>query len=197
MKSLCSLPTHAAVRGHRIPSQSDGGCYSRSQRCHHLSPEMPPGTSSPSAEAWTWENAAAGAAAGFATVAALHPLDVVRTRFQGNRPPKSRTVDPSAAEARSNDQWPWPSRRAVTGGRGWSEVPPYKNTAHAVYTISRSEVLSPATFCFCDWLMDPLKLKWSYVAYNCTSAKFRAVSVCGVKVGDWLRKCWKCTCLLI
>ncbi|KAK3149436.1 hypothetical protein QOZ80_3AG0217350 [Eleusine coracana subsp. coracana] len=72
---------------------------------------MPPGTSSPSAEAWKWENAAAGAAAGFATVAALHPLDVVRTRFQ------------------------------VTGGRGWSEVPPYKNTAHAVYTIARSEGL--------------------------------------------------------
>lgn len=31
---------------------------------------------------WKWENAAAGAVAGFATVAALHPLDVVRTRFQ-------------------------------------------------------------------------------------------------------------------
>ncbi|KAL6843601.1 hypothetical protein ACP4OV_026663 [Aristida adscensionis] len=68
---------------------------------------MPP---SPT-EAWTWENAAAGAAAGFATVAALHPLDVVRTRFQ------------------------------VSGGRGWSEVPPYRNTAHAVYTIGRSEGL--------------------------------------------------------
>ena len=49
---------------------------------------MPPGTSpaAAEAEAWTWENAAAGAAAGFATVAALHPLDVVRTRFQGNPP---------------------------------------------------------------------------------------------------------------
>lgn len=47
---------------------------------------MPLGTSPAvaEAEAWTWENAAAGAAAGFATVAALHPLDVVRTRFQGN-----------------------------------------------------------------------------------------------------------------
>jgi Mitochondrial carrier protein len=30
-----------------------------------------------------WENAAAGAIAGFTTVASLHPLDVVRTRFQG------------------------------------------------------------------------------------------------------------------
>ncbi|CAN6309468.1 unnamed protein product [Urochloa humidicola] len=72
---------------------------------------MPPGTSMAAAEAWTWENAAAGAAAGFTTVAALHPLDVVRTRFQ------------------------------VSGGRGWSEVPPYRNTAHAVYTIARSEGL--------------------------------------------------------
>ncbi|KAK1310352.1 hypothetical protein QJS10_CPA08g00152 [Acorus calamus] len=33
---------------------------------------------------WQWENAVAGGAAGFATVAALHPLDVVRTRFQGS-----------------------------------------------------------------------------------------------------------------
>jgi hypothetical protein len=32
---------------------------------------------------WQWENATAGAVAGFTTVAALHPLDVVRTRFQG------------------------------------------------------------------------------------------------------------------
>nr|CAB3493338.1 unnamed protein product [Digitaria exilis] len=72
---------------------------------------MPLGASPATAEAWTWENAAAGAAAGFATVAALHPLDVVRTRFQ------------------------------VSGGRGWSEMPPYRNTAHAVYTISRFEGL--------------------------------------------------------
>ncbi|XP_039167341.1 folate transporter 1, chloroplastic isoform X3 [Eucalyptus grandis] len=33
---------------------------------------------------WQWENAAAGALAGLATVAATHPLDVVRTRFQAN-----------------------------------------------------------------------------------------------------------------
>ncbi|XP_010254696.1 PREDICTED: folate transporter 1, chloroplastic isoform X2 [Nelumbo nucifera] len=33
---------------------------------------------------WQWENATAGAVAGFATVAALYPLDVVRTRFQVN-----------------------------------------------------------------------------------------------------------------
>ncbi|XP_061360977.1 folate transporter 1, chloroplastic isoform X2 [Gastrolobium bilobum] len=33
---------------------------------------------------WQWENATAGAAAGFATVAVVHPLDVVRTRFQVN-----------------------------------------------------------------------------------------------------------------
>lgn len=33
---------------------------------------------------WQWENATAGAVAGFATVASVHPLDVVRTRFQGS-----------------------------------------------------------------------------------------------------------------
>ncbi|KAL9274550.1 Folate transporter 1, chloroplastic-like protein [Drosera capensis] len=33
---------------------------------------------------WQWENGFAGAVAGFATVAAMHPLDVVRTRFQVN-----------------------------------------------------------------------------------------------------------------
>lgn len=72
---------------------------------------MSPGTSTKSPETWTWENAAAGATAGFATVATFHPLDVVRTRFQ------------------------------VSGGRGLSDVPPYRNTAHAVYTIARSEGL--------------------------------------------------------
>ncbi|MCL7027906.1 hypothetical protein MKW94_017303 [Papaver nudicaule] len=33
---------------------------------------------------WQWEEATAGAVAGFTTVASLHPLDVVRTRFQVN-----------------------------------------------------------------------------------------------------------------
>ncbi|XP_042027614.1 folate transporter 1, chloroplastic-like isoform X1 [Salvia splendens] len=33
---------------------------------------------------WQWENAAAGSAAGLATVSFTHPLDVVRTRFQAN-----------------------------------------------------------------------------------------------------------------
>lgn len=33
---------------------------------------------------WQWENAAAGSAAGLATVSFSHPLDVVRTRFQVN-----------------------------------------------------------------------------------------------------------------
>ncbi|GAV82434.1 Mito_carr domain-containing protein, partial [Cephalotus follicularis] len=57
-----------------------------------------------------WENATAGAVAGFATVAAMHPLDVVRTRFQ------------------------------VNDGRV-TNLPVYKNTAHAILTISRLEGL--------------------------------------------------------
>ncbi|XP_065851223.1 folate transporter 1, chloroplastic isoform X2 [Euphorbia lathyris] len=57
---------------------------------------------------WQWENAVAGAAAGFATVAATHPLDVVRTRFQ------------------------------VNDGRV-SNLPTYKNTAHAIMAIGRCE----------------------------------------------------------
>ncbi|KAK9285316.1 hypothetical protein L1049_024507 [Liquidambar formosana] len=59
---------------------------------------------------WQWESATAGAVAGFATVAAMHPLDVVRTRFQ------------------------------VNDGRV-SNLPTYKNTAHAVFTIARIEGL--------------------------------------------------------
>ncbi|PON99559.1 Mitochondrial carrier domain containing protein [Trema orientale] len=59
-------------------------------------------------ERWQWENATAGAVAGFATVAAMHPLDVVRTRFQ------------------------------VNDGRV-SNLPTYKNTFHAVFTIARLE----------------------------------------------------------
>ncbi|EXC24879.1 hypothetical protein L484_013248 [Morus notabilis] len=63
---------------------------------------------SASSEKWQWENATAGAVAGFATVAAMHPLDVVRTRFQ------------------------------VNDGRV-SNIPTYKNTANAIFTIARSE----------------------------------------------------------
>ncbi|OWM66409.1 folate transporter 1, chloroplastic isoform X2 [Punica granatum] len=59
---------------------------------------------------WQWENATAGALAGFATVAIMHPLDVVRTRFQAN------------------------------DGRV-SNLPTYKNTAQALFTIARSEGL--------------------------------------------------------
>ncbi|ONH96961.1 hypothetical protein PRUPE_7G162200 [Prunus persica] len=63
-----------------------------------------------SASQWQWETATAGAIAGFATVAAMHPLDVVRTRFQ------------------------------VHDGRV-SNLPTYKNTAHAIFTIARLEGL--------------------------------------------------------
>ncbi|KAJ8764276.1 hypothetical protein K2173_006016 [Erythroxylum novogranatense] len=65
---------------------------------------------SQSQSTWQWESATAGAIAGFATVAAVHPLDVVRTRFQ------------------------------VNDGRV-SNLPTYKNTVHAILTISRSEGL--------------------------------------------------------
>lgn len=41
-------------------------------------------TEAPKPHKWQWENATAGAAAGFATVAVMYPLDVVRTRFQGS-----------------------------------------------------------------------------------------------------------------
>ncbi|XP_042495365.1 folate transporter 1, chloroplastic isoform X2 [Macadamia integrifolia] len=59
---------------------------------------------------WQWENATAGAIAGFATVTVLHPLDVVRTRFQ------------------------------VNDGR-ISNLPSYKNTGHAIFSIARTEGL--------------------------------------------------------
>ncbi|XP_057530222.1 folate transporter 1, chloroplastic isoform X2 [Amaranthus tricolor] len=57
-----------------------------------------------------WENAAAGSIAGFATVAIMHPLDVVRTRFQ------------------------------VNDGR-IANLPTYKNTPHALFSIARLEGL--------------------------------------------------------
>ncbi|TKY55857.1 Folate transporter 1 [Spatholobus suberectus] len=67
-------------------------------------------TEAPKRDQWRWEHATAGAAAGFATVAVMQPLDVVRTRFQ------------------------------VNDGRV-SHLPSYKNTAHAIFTIARSEGL--------------------------------------------------------
>ncbi|XWS42108.1 hypothetical protein CRYUN_Cryun17cG0140500 [Craigia yunnanensis] len=59
---------------------------------------------------WKWENATAGALAGFATVTVMYPLDIVRTRFQ------------------------------VNDGRV-TNFPTYKNTAHAIFTITRLEGL--------------------------------------------------------
>ncbi|XP_078429803.1 folate transporter 1 isoform X2 [Wolffia australiana] len=67
---------------------------------------------------WEWQNALAGAVAGFTTVATLHPLDVVRTRFQ------------------------------VNDGR-LANVPCYKNTGHALYSIGRSEGLRGLYSGFC------------------------------------------------
>lgn len=62
---------------------------------------------------WRWENMAAGAIAGFTAVVSLHPLDVVRTRFQVN-----------------------------DGRTGASpNIHVYKNTTHALYTIARMEGL--------------------------------------------------------
>jgi hypothetical protein len=137
----------------RLPSSR----RERRERSGYLPPEMPPGTPPAAAEAETrrWENAAAGAAAGFATVAALHPLDVVRTRFQGNPPFRPYTLGTSERLRRratnGNRALSLSCWRAVSGGRGWSEVPPYRNTAHAVYTITRSEVSStPTTFPWTD-----------------------------------------------
>jgi solute carrier family 25 folate transporter 32 len=60
---------------------------------------------------WKWENAAAGAVAGLVTVVALHPLDIVRTRFQ------------------------------VHDGRQTTTIPKYKDTVHALYTIAKVEGL--------------------------------------------------------
>ncbi|XVF15825.1 hypothetical protein REPUB_Repub09cG0189800 [Reevesia pubescens] len=59
---------------------------------------------------WQWREATAGAMAGFATVATMYPLDIVRTRFQ------------------------------VNDGRV-TNFPTYKNTAHAIFTITRLEGL--------------------------------------------------------
>lgn len=86
----------------------------KKEDCWFRGPKNTPLTSlrnqmSASPPQWQWENATAGAVAGFATVAAMHPLDVVRTRFQ------------------------------VNDGR-ISNLPTYKNTAHAVFTIARLEV---------------------------------------------------------
>ncbi|KAH9711234.1 Folate transporter 1 [Citrus sinensis] len=69
---------------------------------------------------WQWENATAGAIAGFATVAAMHPLDVVRTRFIAVAVVGELIL--------------------VNDGRV-SNLPTYKSTAHAILTISRSEGL--------------------------------------------------------
>ncbi|KAB1201944.1 Folate transporter 1, chloroplastic [Morella rubra] len=90
-------------------------------------------------ERWQWETAIAGAIAGFATVAVMQPLDVVRTRFQGTDVCKKFT--PSAfinlLEVRYNLIW---FGFAVNDGRV-SNLPTYKNTPQAIFTIARLEGL--------------------------------------------------------
>lgn len=103
---------------------------------------MPPADE---AERWKWENAAAGAVAGFATVAALHPLDVVRTRFQG-----LLLVSLLRLSALRMSQTIFSFPLLVTDGRA-SHLPLYRNTAHAIYTIARTEV---GYFCSpCLWFV--------------------------------------------
>lgn len=91
---------------------------------------------------WKWENATAGAVAGFSTVAILHPLDVVRTRFQGLLP-SSFSSTPFFffffflldVEIQLLIVFGF----AVNDGR-LANLPSYKNTGHAIYTIARTEV---------------------------------------------------------
>ncbi|KAF8101427.1 hypothetical protein N665_0205s0022 [Sinapis alba] len=94
---------------------------------------------------WQWENATAGAVAGFATVAAMHPLDVVRTRFQ------------------------------VNDGRGISSLPTYKNTAHALFSISRLEGLRGLYAGFFPAVIGS-SLSWSFYFFFYGRAKQRYAS---------------------
>lgn len=98
---------------------------------------------------WQWENAIAGAVAGFATVAVMHPLDVVRTRFQG--------LDTSSGKVHTTRALNLIELClnligfcfAVNDGRVFN-LPTYKNTPHAIFTIARLEVL---LFRFASYLL--------------------------------------------
>lgn len=89
---------------------------------------------------WQWENAFAGAVAGFATVAVMHPLDVVRTRFQGTDVSSERVHTKCALNLIEICLNSIGFCFAVNDGRVFN-LPTYKNTPHAIFTIARSEVL--------------------------------------------------------
>ncbi|KMZ73684.1 Folate transporter 1, chloroplastic [Zostera marina] len=93
---------------------------------------------------WRWENMAAGAIAGFTAVVSLHPLDVVRTRFQ---------VNDGRSKASPN-------------------VHVYKNTTHALYTIARMEGLRGLYAGFCPAVIGST-VSWGLYFFFYNQAKQR------------------------
>lgn len=93
---------------------------------------------------WQWENAAAGSAAGLTTVTFTHPLDVVRTRFQGRALSLSLFVVVFVQTCNCLIIFfGWANIdffvELVNDGR-LMNLPSYKNTLHALTTIARTEV---------------------------------------------------------
>lgn len=88
---------------------------------------------------WQWENAAAGSAAGLATVSFTHPLDVVRTRFQGSSSVCAIKIQLCSLKPENHLTTIF-FFKLVNDGR-LSNVPTYRNTPHALFTIARAEVV--------------------------------------------------------